>query len=109
VPHYTRQTLAADVDEIEQQASLGRVSAAGRAGPGGEMADSSRRRACAGSIPGAVGTLTAVRQVVFGSMSTPAFVFVYRDSGSGRRVFVVTADCGLVPGSTATVLYHLPE
>jgi hypothetical protein len=40
---------------------------------------------------------------------TPTFVLVYRDSGPGRLVLVVTADCGLVPGSTATVLHRLFE
>jgi hypothetical protein len=105
VPRYTKQTLAAEVADLERQASLATVSAAGLAGPGGAMADSSRRRDCAGSIPGATGTLTAVRQVVF--EGTPAFVFVYRDGEP--RVVVVAADCGLKRGSAATVLYRLGE
>jgi hypothetical protein len=94
------------VREIADQAAVGKVAQAGSRGPGGVMAGADRRQACARSIPGSAGLPIAVQQVLF--EGTPAFVFVYDDAAVGRRVVVVAADCGQVPGSTATVLYRLP-
>ena len=105
VPSYTRLTLADALPEIEQQSTVAMISAAGRQGPGGVMAESARRNTCSQSIPGTIGPPTAVRQVLF--ERTPAFVFVFRDVGLDRRVFVVAADCGAGSKQAATVLYHL--
>ncbi len=105
VPSYDRTTLAAALPTIEQQSTIGVVTAAGTQGPGGAMADAGRRTRCADSIPNAPGTLTAVRRVWF--ERTPGYLFVYADAAHGRAAVVVGADCGLVSGQP-TVLYRLP-
>jgi hypothetical protein len=106
LPVYTRLTLAAALPAIEQS-TIAVISAAGRQGPGGAMAEEARRSSCEQTIPGASGSPTAVRQVLF--EGTPAYVFVYPDLGLGRQVFVVAADCGRERTQAARVLYQMPR
>ena len=81
--------------------AVDRVAGTDAGGPAGAMSDSGLRTACARTIPGAQGQLTAVRWIRYGGR--PAYVFVFSDAG-GRTAYVVGDQCGRVPAVPATLL-----
>ena len=65
------------------------------------MADSGRRTACAETIPGHRGVLTAVALIRYDGQL--AYVLVFRDAGK-RTAYVVGEQCGRSPALPAPVL-----
>jgi hypothetical protein len=91
-PAYDRSTL---------RDALPKIAAQGTDVVATAMADPARRTACAGSIPGAAGSLRGLERIVY--RGQPAYVFVYDDAGR-LTGYVVTDACGTAPGLPAAVL-----
>ena len=101
VPSLTGATLRSSLAAIESQFAAARVLTSGVSGPAGRMAEGGRRTACAETIPGHRGVLTAVVQIQYDGQ--PAYVFVFRDAGK-RTAYVVGEQCGNPPSLPAPVL-----
>jgi hypothetical protein len=107
LPAYTRLTLGAALPLIEQQFSVAAAEAADVRGMAGAMADKARRHRCSESIPGEVGQLRAVQQVLFEGRPGFVFVFAYDDAVHARELVVVGLDCGVE--RRPAVLYRWPD
>ena len=92
LPAYDRASLRAALPAIAAQGATPRTA---------EHDDAAPLAACAGSIPGATGTLRGVQHIRYAGR--PAYVLVYAD-GDRLTGFVVTEACGSAPGRPATVL-----
>jgi len=92
LPAYDRASLRAALPAIAAQGATPRTA---------EHDDAASRAACAGSIPGATGSLRGVQRIRY--EGRPAYVYVYAD-GDRLTGFVVTEACGSAPGQPATVL-----
>jgi len=99
-PGVAPQPVLPAYDQASLRAALPAI-AAGNARLAAGMADPSRQAACAGSIPGATGSLRAVEHISY--LGQPAYVFVYAD-GARLTGHVVTEACGTTAGQAATVL-----
>ncbi len=101
LPDFDRATLRAALPSLAAATALGRVAGSGQNGPAGSLADPGLRTACAGTIPGAEGRLTAVSWIRY--EGRPAYVLVF-DDGGVRTAYVVGDQCGRTPAVPATVL-----
>ena len=100
-PDATNQAALPAYDRASLRAALPAIAAQGATPRTAEHDDAASRAACAGSIPGATGTLRGVQHIRYAGR--PAYVFVYAD-GDRLTGFVVTEACGSAPGQPATVL-----
>jgi hypothetical protein len=92
LPAYDRASLRAALPAMAAQGATPRAT---------EQDDAATRAACAGSIPGATGSLRGVQRIRY--EGSPAYVYVYADDDR-LTGFVVTEACGSAPGQSATVL-----
>jgi Putative zinc-finger len=101
IPSYDKNTLRIALPSIVQRSAVEIITGEGDTGPAGVMADTARRTACAGTIPGGRGEPRAVLRIRY--ENRPAYVFVF-ESGGARTGVVVPDDCGENPVVPAAVL-----
>jgi hypothetical protein len=101
LPDFDAASLRAALPTLVTANGVGRVAETDAAGPAGAMADSALRTACARTIPGAKGKLSAVLWIRYGGR--PAYAFVFSDAGV-RTAYVVGDQCGRVSAVPATLL-----
>ena len=99
-PDAGNQAALSAYDRASLRAALPAIAAQG-ATPRTAEHDDAAPLACAGSIPGATGSLRGVQRIRYEGQ--PAYVLVYAD-GDRLTGFVVTEACGSAPGRPATVL-----
>jgi hypothetical protein len=100
-PDAADQAALPAYDRASLRAALPAIAALGAMPRATELDDAASRAACAGSVPGATGSLRGIQHIRY--EGRPAYVYVYAD-GDRLTGFVVTEACGSVPGRAATVL-----
>lgn len=101
LPDYDAESLRAALPTLVKAYAVDRVTRTSAGGPAGAMADSGLRTACARTIPGAKGQVSAVRWITYGGR--PAYVFVFTDAGV-PTAYVVDDQCGRAPSVPTTLL-----